>query len=97
VVHYGNYTVDGSDTTDSFAEEYTYDQNENYYQNMAYRAAMPSDFAWAKLISKNNLIRAEYIGGGWTKSYGKKYDEAGRLTRHVGAAGITVEFEYLCD
>lgn len=97
VVGYGYYTVDGSDTTDIFVEEYSFDKNRNYYLDLPYRVVIPSDFAWAKLNSKNNLVHAEYVGGAWTKSYTYEYDNAGRLVRHVGAAGITVEFEYSCD
>jgi hypothetical protein len=97
VVQYGSYTVVGTDTVDTFVEQYTYDQHRNYFDELSYRVVIPSDFIWAKRNSKNNLVHAEYIGGGWTKTYSYQYDNAGRLTRHVGAAGITVDFEYGCN
>lgn len=96
LTEYGVYEVTGTDTTDTFYERYFYDDHLNYYNFPEYRITIPSDFIWAKIVSRNNLNRAQYIDGGWDFSYIYEYDENGRLTQHIGKSGITLSFEYQC-
>ncbi len=95
LIEYGTYEVSGSDTTDSFYERYFYDNNVNYYSFTEFRVTIPSDFIWAKVVSKNNLVRAQYIDGGWDFSYLYKYDN-NRLIQFIGKSGIVIDFEYNC-
>ena len=97
LVEYGVYQVSGGDTTDVFYERYSYDNNENYFKSAEYRSAIPFDYMWAKVVSKNNLIHAEYTGagGGFSYDYTYKY-EGDRLIEHVGKSGIIINFEYDC-
>jgi hypothetical protein len=97
VVEYGYYEVSAADTIDSFYEHYSYDSHDNYFRYPEYRIAIPSDFMWAKVTSKNNLVRAQYIAGGWDFSYTYSYDDNNRLRRHYGKSGITVDFEDSCN
>lgn len=96
LIEYGAYEVSGTDTIDTFYERYSYDEHINYYDFPEYRIAIPSDFIWAKIVSKNNLVGAEYIDGGWDFSYIYTYDENDRLIQHIGKSGITISFEYSC-
>lgn len=97
VAEYGYYKVSGEDTVDTFYERYYYDSHINYFTQPEYRLAIPSDFMWAKITSKNNLIRAQYITGGWDFSYTYSYDANNRLIHHFGKSGITVDFEDKCN
>ena len=96
LIEYGYYEVSGTDTTDTFYELYSYDNHANYYNLPEYRIIIPSDFIWAKVASKNNLVRAQYDGGGWDVSYTYSYNENDGLIQYVGKSGITIEFEYNC-
>lgn len=96
LIEYGAYEVSGTDTTDTFYERYSYDNYDNHYNFSEYRVTIPSDFIWAKIVSKNNLVRAQYIDGGWDVSYLYTYDENDRLIQHIGKSGITIVFEYNC-
>jgi len=96
LIEYGNYEVSGTDTTDTFHDHYSYDSHPNYYNFPEYRIAIPFDFIWAKVVSKNNLVRAQYIGGGWDFSYLYTHDDNDKLARYLGKSGITVDFEYNC-
>ena len=96
LVEYGTYEVLGTDTTAIFYERYFYDNNANYYNSPEYRIAIPSDFIWAKIVSKNNLVQAQYIDGGWDFSYSYTYADNGRLDQYVGKSGITIAFEDKC-
>lgn len=96
VVEYGYYELSAADTVDSFVERYSYDSHDSYFRHPEYRIAIPSDFIWAKMTSKNNLVRAQYIAGGWDFSYTYSYDDNNRLKHHYGKSGITVDFEDSC-
>ena len=97
VVEYGYYEVSGEDTVDTFYERYSYDSHHSYFTHPEYRLAIPSDFIWAKMTSKNNLIRAQYITGGWDFSYIYSYDDNNRLIHHYGKSGITVDCADKCN
>jgi hypothetical protein len=96
LIEYGNYEVSGTDTTDMFYDRYYYDTEPNCYNFPEYRIAIPSDFIWAKVVSENNLVRAQYIDGGWDFSYIYTYDENNKLGRYLGKSGITVDFKNSC-
>ncbi|HEX6892339.1 MAG TPA: hypothetical protein VF141_16645 [Chryseolinea sp.] len=97
LIEYGSYEVSGTDTTDTFYERYYYDNHINYYNFSEYRFAIPSDFIWAKVVSENNLVRAQYITSGYDFSYLYTYDENDKLIDHKGKSGITIAFEYECN
>ena len=82
LIEYGYYEVSGADTTDTFYEHYSHDNHANYYNLPEYHIVIPSDFIWAKVVSKNNLVRAQYNGGGWDVSYNYLYEENGRLVQY---------------
>ena len=96
LIEYGYYEVSGTDTTDIFYDRYFYDTQPNCYNFSEYRIAIPSDFIWSKVASKNNLVRAQYIAGGLDLPYIYTYDENNKLGRYLGKSGITVDFENSC-
>jgi len=96
LIEYGYYEVSGTDTTDTFYERYFYDNHVNYFNHPEYRSAIPSDFIWAKVVSKNNLVRAQYIGLGWDFFFVFAYDKNGKIVQYQGKPGITIDFGYDC-
>ena len=95
VVEFGYYSLSGTDTTDTFVERYEYDSHLNYYTLPEFRNIIPPEFKWAIVTSRNNLIRASSIGGGWNKPYDFQYGGT-KLLQYVGPAGLTIDFEYQC-
>jgi hypothetical protein len=96
MVELGYYEVMADDTVDTFFERYTFDGNLNYIETLAFREVIPNSFEWASISSDNNLIGAEYIGGGWKKLYTFEYD-GDRLTQYRDLnTGHTIDFQYQC-
>lgn len=97
VVEFGSYEVTGDDTVATFLERYRFDNNLSYMRTLAFKETIPNSFEWAGISSGNNLIHAEYIGGGWEKSYSFEYNGS-QLTRYRDLnTGHTVDFQYQCN